>query len=79
MLNDPRKDRGKINQIFTKTWGADFTDNPSFPEFTVKEFPNVSSIDFKNYLDQPMAVSNERRIFRLFISSLLFFSDIEDI
>ncbi len=56
-MNDPRKDRSKVNQIFTKTWGADFTDNPSFPEFTVKEFPNIISNDFKGYLDQTNAVS----------------------
>ena len=57
LLNDPRKDRSKVNQIFTKTWGTDFTDNPSFPEFTVKEFPNFISNDFKGYLDQTNAVS----------------------
>lgn len=59
LLNDPRKERAKVNQIFTKTWGADFTDNPSFPEFTIKEFPIVTATDFKIYLDQTNIVSDD--------------------
>lgn len=52
LLNDPRKDRNKVNHIFTKTWGVDFIENPSFPEFAIKELPIITSNDFKNYLNQ---------------------------
>ncbi len=52
VLNDPRKDRVKTTNLFTKTWGSDFIEEPSFPEFATKKFPIVSSSDFKQYFSQ---------------------------
>lgn len=41
VLNDPRKDRNKINYLFTKTWGSDFTDN-------VSNVPSIKNTVFKS-------------------------------
>lgn len=30
VLNDPRKDRTKKANLFTQTWGSDFTDHANF-------------------------------------------------
>ncbi len=56
VLNDPRKDRAKINYLFTKTWGSDFTDSerliPSITAAHPTTFSNSSfkQCDFKDYL-----------------------------
>lgn len=47
VLNDPRKDRTKINYLFTKTWGSDFTDNVS----NVPSIKNtVYKTEFREYI-----------------------------
>ncbi len=47
VLNDPRKDRNKINCLFTKTWGSEFTDN-------ISQIPKTKSVvaksDFNDYI-----------------------------
>jgi hypothetical protein len=56
VLNDPRKDRAKINYLFTKTWGSDFTDSerliPAITAVHPTTFSNSSfkQGDFKDYL-----------------------------
>jgi hypothetical protein len=52
VLNDPRKDRVKTANLFTKTWGSDFVEEPSFPEFATRKFPIIMSSDFKPYFSQ---------------------------
>ena len=53
VLNDPRKDRNKINYLFTKTWGSDFTDNAAaqIPKM-MKNIKNniVLKSEFDDYL-----------------------------
>ena len=45
VLNDPRKDRTKINYLFTKTWGSDFVDNFHAPKNSV-----FKRIEFSDYI-----------------------------
>ena len=47
VLNDPRKDRTKINYLFTKTWGTDFTD--TFQLSPLKKCSAAYKGDFVNY------------------------------
>jgi hypothetical protein len=56
VLNDPRKDRVKTSNLFTKTWGSDFIEEPSFPEFATRKFPIITSSDFRPYFNQVSAV-----------------------
>lgn len=49
VLNDPRKDRNKINYLFTKTWGSDFVDNSS----QISPSKNtVFKSDFRSYINK---------------------------
>lgn len=52
ILNDPRKDRTKINYLFTKTWGSDFVDTAHVPSIKSihSNFVNYKIADFKDYL-----------------------------
>ena len=58
VLNDPRKDRNKINYLFTKTWGSDFTENVTIP-------PSVKSSTFKTDFEsykQSIAERHQRHV-----------------
>jgi hypothetical protein len=48
VLNDPRKDRNKINCLFTKTWGTDFVDSVSVQP--LNNIKNYKTNDFQDYL-----------------------------
>jgi hypothetical protein len=55
VLNDPRKDRAKINHLFTKTWGSDFVDSERLIPNITAMHPTTFSMsfkqsDFKEYL-----------------------------
>ena len=52
ILNDPRKDRNKINYLFTKTWGSDFTDTSSIPSIKTlhSNYSNLKKIEFNDYI-----------------------------
>ena len=55
VLNDPRKDRAKINYLFTKTWGSDFVDAERLIPAITTMHPTTFSTsfrqsDFKDYL-----------------------------
>ena len=55
VLNDPRKDRAKINHLFTKTWGSDFVDSERLIPTITAMHPTTFSLsfkqsDFKDYL-----------------------------
>lgn len=52
VLNDPRKDRTKINYLFTKTWGNEFIDNPVYPSIYQlnPKYAALKSLEFRDYL-----------------------------
>ena len=52
VLNDPRKDRNKINYLFTKTWGNDFTDNSTIPSIKTvhSNYSVLKKIEFNDYI-----------------------------
>ncbi len=49
VLNDPRKDRNKINYLFTKTWGSDFVDTVTI--HPISNYKNFKLNDFQDYLN----------------------------
>lgn len=49
VLNDPRKDRNKINYLFTKTWGSDFVDTVTI--HPISNYKNFKLKDFEEYLN----------------------------
>ena len=52
VLNDPRKDRNKVNYFFTKTWGNDFTDNSTIPSIKTvhSNYSILKKIEFNEYI-----------------------------
>lgn len=54
VLNDPRKDRAKVNYLFTKTWGYDFIDTSPIPSILTvhSNYRNFKKDDFDEYLTQ---------------------------
>jgi hypothetical protein len=52
ILNDPRKDRNKINYLFTKTWGSDFIDTSPIPSIKTlhSNYSNLKKIEFNDYI-----------------------------
>jgi len=61
VLNDPRKDRNKINYLFTKTWGSEFTDNISqIP----KTKTTVSKTEFNDYIKKisPRYIRHQKNV-----------------
>lgn len=53
VLNDPRKDRNKINYLFTKTWGSDFveTATPAPIQSLHLNYKNIKLNEFKEYIN----------------------------
>jgi hypothetical protein len=49
VLNDPRKDRNKINYLFTKTWGSDFVDTVTI--YPISNYKNFKLKDFQDYIN----------------------------
>lgn len=56
VLNDPSKDRNKVNYLFTKKWGNDFVDNlstiPTISQVNPKYATLLKRLDFKDYLSK---------------------------
>jgi hypothetical protein len=53
VLNDPRKDRNKVNYLFTKTWGNDFSDNSTIPSIKTvhSNYSVLKKIEFNEYIN----------------------------
>lgn len=53
VLNDPKKDRVKANQMFTKTWGYDFVDSASIPSINLvhSNYKNHKLVEFNAYIN----------------------------
>ena len=77
VLNDPRKDRTKVNYLFTKTWGSDFVDSerliPAIGHVHPANYANVSKkYDFKEYLSNMAEVILVNLMKKTSKSSLVF-------
>jgi hypothetical protein len=59
VLNDPNKDRAKVNHLFTKTWGYDFTDvlNISSINTIHSNYKNHKISEFNSYVNGVSEVS----------------------
>lgn len=60
ILNDPRKDRTKINYLFTKTWGSDFTDSTQIPSIKTNNssYAALKKLEFTDYIKLIAEVCN---------------------
>ena len=50
VLNDPRKERTRVANLFTKTWGSDFVESPNLPPVNGVNFRNYRLKDFQEHL-----------------------------
>ena len=68
VLNDPRKDRNKVNYLFTKTWGSDFSDTASVPSIyhIHSTYTKIKPNEFNDYNKNLSEVFKRVLIFKKF-------------